>query len=357
MTTLAYIGTQGEGPGQGILAISVDEATGALTDLGVVAEEERPTFVLSDPVRPVLYAVSEVGNRDDRCGAIMSYRIADGSGRLQPLGRRRTGGGPTHLDLDQAGGMLYCANFGGPQAVALPVAADGNLQAISAVMTTTGTGPHKRQTKPHPHGVTLDPTGRFLLVPDMGADRIFIYRVAGADLVEVGQSAFPAGCGPRFVLFGADGGNAYMLAELSAEIYHLSWSAESGTLTQMARIPMDAPGAQHAPGAAAFGRSADGRTLYVSNRGSHEMQVYEIAQGEGTLTQLQRLPAGGERPWGLGVSHSGRWMVVANQASNRLSVFEVSAETGLLTSTGQGMDVLMPTSVSFVAPRVLSEIG
>ena len=174
MGFLFFIGTQGEGPGQGIHAARLDPATGALTDLGCVAEEERPTFTLPDPARPLLFAVSEVGNRDPRHGAIMSYRIADRAGRLAPIGRRRTGGGPTHLDLNRSGSMLYCANFGGPQAVALPVSPDGALAPISAVLVTEGAGPHKRQSVPHPHGVTIDPAGQFLLVPDMGADRIFI---------------------------------------------------------------------------------------------------------------------------------------------------------------------------------------
>lgn len=354
MAALIYIGTQGEGPGEGIHAVLLDEATGALTDLGCVAEEERPTWTLPDATRPLLFAVSEVGNRDERHGAIMSYRIADTSGRLVPLGRRRTGGGPTHLVQKETGDMLYCANFGGPEAVAVPVTADGGLAPISAVRTTEGTGPHKRQTKPHPHGVTLDPSGRFLLVPDMGADRIFVYRIEGADLTpaEPPFVSFPAGCGPRFVLFGADKRFAYMLGELSAEIFQLGWDAETGRLTPLGALSLDPPSADHPPGAAAFGLSADGRFLYVSNRGTGDMQVYAIDPATGGLREIQRLPAGGEKPWGLGIAPGGNWLLVANQGSGTVVAFAVDPETGSLSPDGGVLEIGTPTSVAFVPTDV-----
>jgi 6-phosphogluconolactonase len=342
---IAYVGTQGERPGEGIHAVSLDPHSGSLTDLGVVAEEERPTWVMPDPVRPVLYSVSEVGNRDDRFGAIMSYEIRGPQGGLRPLSRRRTDGGPTHLVLNTASDMLYCANFGGPTAVAVPII-DGVLQPIQAVMTTEGTGPHRRQTKPHPHGVTLDPSGQFLLVPDMGADRVFVYRVEGQGLVPHGHTQCSAGCGPRFVLFGKDG-SAYMVAELSAEVFHYRWDDQSGTLTMIARIALDDPSSTHSPGAAAFGISSDGRFLYVSNRGSHDMQVFSVDAETGSLTEVQRISSGGEKPWGLGLSACGGWMLVANQADDCVVSFAIDPDTGKLSPSGHSLKIRMPTSAAF----------
>jgi 6-phosphogluconolactonase len=352
MALLCFIGTQGEGPGEGINAARLDPRTGDLTDLGCVAEEERPTFTLPDPARPLLFAVSEVGNRDDRHGAIMSYRIADRRGRLAPLGRRRTGGGPTHLELSRDGGMLYCANFGGPQAVAVPVAPDGQLAPISAVQVTAGTGPHKRQTVPHPHGVTLDPSGRFLLVPDMGADRIFVYHAEGTGLAPAAPPfvGLPSGCGPRFVLFGPTGRLAYVLTELSAEIIVLDW--QEGGLSVRGRLAIDPADAPHDRGAAAFGLSRDGRFLYASNRGTHRMQVWQIDPGTGGLSLIQQIDAGGLKPWGLCLSPCGRWMLVANQASDAVTLFHADPETGLLAETGTSLAIRLPTSVAFVAPEV-----
>ena len=350
---LCYIGTQGEGPGEGIVAARLDEESGALTLLGCVAEEERPTFTLPDQSRPLLFAVSEVGNRDDRHGAIMSYRIVDRAGTLAPIGRRRTGGGPTHLTQSANGEMLYCANFGGPEAVALPVEPTGALAPISAVQVTEGTGPHKRQSVPHPHGVTLDPTGRFLLVPDMGADRLYVYRVAGTGLTPADPPylTLPAGCGPRFVLFGPDGRHAYLVGELSAELFQLDWDGAGG-LSIAARLAMDPAEADHPPGAAAFGLSGDGRFLYVSNRGSHAMHVYGLDAETGAMDCIQTISAGGEKPWGLGISPSGRWMLVANQASGTVTCLAIDQHSGRLSSGPGQLQIKAPTSVSFL-PRAL----
>lgn len=350
--TLGYIGTQGEAPREGIFAFRLDETTGAMAQLGVVAEEERPTWVVSDPKRAILYSVCEVGNRDARRGTITSFAITDAMGRLQPLSRRRTGGGSTHLTLSADGTMLYCANFGGPSAVALPVDGLGRLGPISSEVITHGTGPHKRQSKPHPHGVTLDPTGRFLLVPDMGADKIFVYAVKGTELHPLSETTFPAGCGPRFVLFGANGRDAYMVAELSAELYHLRWDAAQGEMTHIGVTPLDPPASAHPPGAAAFGISRDGRFLYVSNRGTHTLQVYAIDPETGTLTEIQRIAAGGEKPWGLGISQSGDWLLLANQATDCVTSFRIDRDRGTLTASGHHMQIKTPTSVCFVPQAV-----
>jgi 6-phosphogluconolactonase len=142
-----------------------------------MAEVERPTWVLMDPARPVLYAVSEVGNAGDRIAEVLSFSVRKDNASLVPLSRTSScGGGATHLALHPAGSRLFVANFGGGQVATLSVAVDGTLGAALSVQTTYGSGPHRRQSGPHAHGVTLDPSGRFLLVPDMGADRVFVYR-------------------------------------------------------------------------------------------------------------------------------------------------------------------------------------
>src|SRR5215470_12807875 len=59
---LVYIGTQGSGPGQGIFAARLDPETGQLTQLGLVAEVERPTWLSRDPQAPIMFSVSETGD-------------------------------------------------------------------------------------------------------------------------------------------------------------------------------------------------------------------------------------------------------------------------------------------------------
>lgn len=349
---LLFIGTQCTLPGEGIFAARLDEATGQLTSLGVAAGIERPTWLLADPVRPILFAVSEVGNRDGRPGAVASFAITGPEGQLQLLGQTESGGGgATHLDLTPGGGTLFVANFGGGSAAALPVTADGSIGPLASLQATSGTGPHRRQQGPHPHGVTLDPSGRFLLVPDMGADRIFLYRYDAATRaltpVEPPSVPLPAGSGPRLILFSPHGRFAWLLTELSAELYSFAWDAEAGHLTQLACTPLDPPGADDARSAAVLLLSRDGRFLYASNRITNEIQAYAVDRDSGLLTEIQRIAAGGEKPWGGAISPDGRWLVVANQASDNVAAFAIDEETGRLTSMGEPLTIPTPTGIAF----------
>ena len=65
-------------------------------------------------------------------------------------------------------------------------------------------GPNaSRQDSPHPHGVTVDPTGRFVLVPDLGADlvRIFHINQVTGYLEPIDPYVAAPGSGPRHGTF------------------------------------------------------------------------------------------------------------------------------------------------------------
>jgi 6-phosphogluconolactonase len=260
------------------------------------------------------------------------------------------GGGATHLALSPDGTALFVANFGGAQVAVLPVAGDGAVAPFTSIRLQVGSGPHRRQQSAHPHGVTLDPSKRCLLAPDMGADRVFVYRYDAAfkTLAEAGPAEeLPAGSGPRLILFGRDGRFAYLLTELSAELFVYRWDESTGGLTLIGRTPLDAPDADDDRSAAAITLSADGRFLYASNRTTNAIQAYAIDPETGLLSEVQRVAAGGAKPWHAEISPSGRWMVVANQGSNLLCAFAVDPDSGRLTAAGSGVAVPAPTGIAF----------
>lgn len=349
---LVYIGTQVV-EGQGIFAADLDESSGDIVSLGAVAEVERPTWVLTDPVRPVLYAVSEVGNAGDRIADVLSFSVRKDDGSLAPLSRTSScGGGATHLALHPAGSRLFVANFGRGEVATLPVAEDGSLGTALSVQTTYGSGPHRRQSGPHAHGVTLDPSGRFLLVPDMGADRVFVYRYDDAtgalSPADVPYAQLPAGSGPRFLLFSPNGDFAFLLTELSAEIFVFHWYRDSGRLDDVGSVALDNEDILGDRSAAAFTLSQDGRFLYVSNRRTAMLHAFAVDYRTGGISVVQTITAGGTRPWSAELCPGGRWMVVANQAANNVRVFAVAPETGWLSAVAGGIEVPMPTSLAFV---------
>jgi 6-phosphogluconolactonase len=347
-----FIGTQNEELSCGIFAAQLDETSGALSSLGPQAEVARPTWLLADPDRSILYSVSELGNRGDREGEVLSFAV-EGS-TLRPINRTGScGGGPTHLDLDRAGQTLFVANFGGGQVTTIPIASDGALATATSVQVNAGSGPHRRQTGPHAHGVTLDPTQRFLLVPDMGADRIFIHRYDAASQslapANVPPVALPAGAGPRLLLFGPGSRAAYLLTELSAELFVYRWDDRTGALHAIQNVALDAPDAPGDRSAAALVMSPDGRFLYASNRTTNAIQTYRIDRRGGKLTWVQTIPADGAKPWSAAISPSGRWFVLANQGSDNVRSFRIDRRSGALSPVETSLAIPTPTCIVFPA--------
>ncbi|WP_206243743.1 lactonase family protein [Novosphingobium terrae] len=354
--SLVFVGTQGVGPDGGIHVLRLDEAAGQLDQPCLAAVVDRPTWVMADPNRSVLYAVSEMGNAGDRIGDVLSFAIDLAQGTLAPLSSMPSGGsGPTHLTLDAEARSVFVANFGGGQVAVLPVSPDGALQPVCSSRVGTGSGPHRRQKGPHAHGVTLDPSGRFLLAPDMGADRIFIYpydpqsQLLGDDPSL--HVAVPAGAGPRLLLFGKDGRFAYLLTELSAHILTFGWAAETGTLTPLGTLSLDPPQHEGEPNAAGFTISRDGRFLYATNRRTHTIHAFAIDSDDGRLTPIQTIAAGGDKPWALEISPTGRWMLAANQASDEVRLFKRDAASGQLAAMPDALSIAAPTSFAFVPAR------
>jgi 6-phosphogluconolactonase (cycloisomerase 2 family) len=76
------------------------------------------------------------------------------------------------------------------------------LQSFTFKLTAPGTIP-SRQEAPHPHQALLDPTGSFIVVPDLGADLVRVFSVNPTDssLKEIAPLATPPGAGPRHGAF------------------------------------------------------------------------------------------------------------------------------------------------------------
>jgi 6-phosphogluconolactonase (cycloisomerase 2 family) len=80
-----------------------------------------------------------------------------------------------------------------------------DLSLIQAeTFTMDGRGPNRnRQEAPHPHQAVVDPTGQYVVVPDLGADLVRIFAI---DPVTLGWKATDPlvaapGSGPRHIAF------------------------------------------------------------------------------------------------------------------------------------------------------------
>ena len=219
---LVYVGTFTFGPPnqtatsvsqqQGIYAAALDAKTGHLSPLGLSAELKRASWLVAHPTLPVLYTVSQSSSDNPASdSAVISFAIDPASGTLRQINKMDANGrDATHMVFDAASKTLFVANHGtGSVRTALPVQADGSLGPVSSDQKDFGSGPSPRQKSAAAHGVAVDPTHRYVMVADFGADRLFVYRFDGATRTLTPAATpfeqLPPGSGPRHLLFHPDG--------------------------------------------------------------------------------------------------------------------------------------------------------
>jgi 6-phosphogluconolactonase len=348
---LVYIGMHG---GQ-IHAARFDPVTGSLTAIGPVADQSAPTWAVRHPTLDILYYVREDGNDGSQSGAVCAYRIDRASGGLRLLNETvAQGGGTTHLYLDAPSMTIVASNFGGGTVSAIPILTDGRLGAVSSVLVEQGSGPHRRQTYPHPHGAAVDPTGQYALVADLGADRIFVHRFDRPTRALLydrpdRQLDFVArpGSGPRHVVFHPNGSLMFALTELSGELMTFRWEHELDRLRLIDARIASSPGFAGERSLSELAISADGKLLYLTDRGENMIVVHAIDPNSGALTFLQRISCAGEFPWHFAIDPTGGWMLVANEHSNRIETFRIDAVTGHVAPAGTGLDTPKPVHLLF----------
>lgn len=349
-----------DGRGAGIYRCQLDVATGALACDGVVARLDNPTWLALDPIGRRLYAVSEADETGDAPGgALHAFAIADAG--LTPLNWQLTGGAaPCHLAVDPAGRSVLTANYNGGSVTVLPLGEEGRVEPPGQLACHTGAGPHPvRQTAPHPHGVYFDPTGRTVLVPDLGTDRVYVYRFSAAQGTltpcDPPWAALHPGAGPRHLALHPNGRWLYCINELDVTVSLLAFDPETGRLAERGWFPLLCEHEEsfgHSAGrslknlnsAAEIALDPAGRFLYASIRGHDSIAILAVSP-DGGLTLLGHASTRGRTPRHFALSPDGRLLVAANQDSDSLVAFRVNPETGSLTPTGHVARVPSPACV------------
>lgn len=345
-----FIGTWAASGGEGILAADWNETTGSLSRLRLAAAAPNPTFLAAHPSKPVLYAVNETADFQGMPGGgLTTFSVGD-EGSLQPLSAVPAGGrSPTHLEVSSSGDLLALAIYHGPGIAVFALDLDGLPETRLCVHEHAGSSIHPtRQTSPHPHAAHFHPSGRALLAPDLGTDRIAIYEIppaaAGAP-IPAGHWPSQPGSGPRHLAFHPHLNLLYAVNELDSTIDVLGWNPIMLTLQTGQRISLLPAGFEGVSTAAEVAVHPSGKFLYASNRGADNIALFAV-KPDGDLRLVDFFDTGGGIPRHFALSPSGKWLVVANQGGNSLVIFEIHPQTGALTRRGQHA-VAAPSCVLF----------
>ncbi|QDU90682.1 6-phosphogluconolactonase [Pirellulimonas nuda] len=345
------------GRSRGIYHATLNDRTGALSKARLVAEVAEPGFLALHPSLPVLYAAATV----DGAPSVVAYRIA-GSGEqanLQKIGAQPIGdGGAAHLSVDRTGKVLMTAQYGGGSVAVFPLSGDGAVGPRSQLIEHEGGSGvvADRQDAPHPHMARVSPDNRFLLVPDLGADRVYIYQLDPnkAQLTPSGAVQTPPGGGPRHLAFHPNGKWAYLVNELAMTLSLLDCDWDAGKLSVKQTAPTLSP--EQIAGER-FNSGSDvcvhpsGKYVYSANRGHDTITAFKADPSSGALSLIGQVPVRGAHPRNFNLDPSGRWLLAAGRDSNTLAVFAIDPSTGALQFTGTVADVPGPICVVFGADR------
>jgi len=347
---LAYVGgytTPDRDGRDGIHVYRINSPEGAWTHLQHVSGLENPSLFTLRSDNRVLYSVH--GGRT----LVSAFAIDEPSGHLRLLNQIECGGtNPVDAALDPTERFLVVPNYGSGNVAVLTVATDGALQKVAQVFPLPGkTGPHPtQQDASRPHAVIFDPSGRFVIVPDKGFDCVFIFRfdvVAGK--IELNQSmASQPGAAPRHCVFHPTMPVLYVNNELDSTIAVYRWDANQGKIDVAQVIGTVPPDFSAHNTTAEIAVSRDGRFLYVSNRGQDSIATFSVAAESGRLRLLGCTPCGGKRPRFFTLDNAGKFLFVANQDSDNVVAFRVDATSGGLTRSGPEVFVGSPSAISLV---------
>jgi 6-phosphogluconolactonase len=363
-----YYGTDTtKGVSKGIYQSTFDPTKGQLTPPVLAAATARPSFFAVTPPGPgrrSLYAVNAI---NDPAATVTTFTVDPGTGSLKQAGQVSSGGaGPACVSVDSTGSAAFVADYTGSAVASYRIQSDGTLsQPVDRLdfkdrQKFGALGPvSARQDVPHPHCVTVSPDDRFLLVCDLGTDRICVLYIHP----ETGQLSDPhlftnnrPGCGPRHLAFHPNGRWVYCINEIDSTIDRCLWTATRfsdtpqglliNTNFSIKTIAPDFPAAKNT--AAELAISPDGYFLYASNRGEDSLVVFAISTKDGNLTLVQRIPSGGKTPRHFALDPTAQWLVCGNQDSANVVVFKRDGVTGKLSGPTQTVPLDSPMFTLFV---------
>jgi 6-phosphogluconolactonase len=351
------------GFGDGIYASTLQE-DGQMTPPTLAVKQKRPAFFVFHPTLSVLYSVTENTRNDELApAAVMAYRfdaaemLSGPSPQLTPLnGQRVDGDTPCHVSVDAQGEWLVIANYSSGSASVFPLDKDGSILKSTSTLQNQGTGPNtNRQEQSHAHCTMWDPSNKFVMLADLGLDKVFVYAFdRSKGVLNASQHPFlklAGGSGPRHLAMHPNKKWTYVINELNMTLTAASWDATAGKLTEMQTIgtlPADAKGDNFSTAEVVVHPS--GRFVYSSNRGHHTIASFKIDEATGKLTAIGHTPTQGKTPRNFRISPNGQFLLAENQDSDSVFSFRINQETGELVSTGKSIQAPAPACIKFYEP-------
>ncbi len=330
----AYVGTrttrERNARGKGISLFNVDPGDGSLHLVEVTGELVNPSYQTISRQHLVLYTVH--GDHD----SVSAFKLNPANGQLSFLNQVSCkGNNPVHLALDPDERHLIVSNHLSSSLAVLSIHEDGSLGRVEQLVVLHGEpGPHrKEQPFSKPHFNPFDISGRFVLVPDKGLDRVFSFKAQDGRLLPCDPPYIQCRetSGPRHLAFHPDLPFVYVVNELDSTVTAYEFNVQNGALKPFQILSTLSDRYTDNSRAAGIQIASSGRFLYASNRGEDSIAVFEIDPSTGRMTFVQTAPSGGKTPRFFTLSPDGRHLYCLNEDSDTITIMQIDATNGRLS--------------------------
>jgi len=352
------VGTYTSGKSEGIYVYKFNSENGDSKFISTT-KTSNPSFLTVSANQKFVYAVNENADstRFTVTGYVSAYSFNKIAGQLSFINKQESGGKhPCYVSIDKTGKWVFAGNYSSGSLAVLPVRTNGGLDSTSQVIQHEGSSVVEgRQDEAHVHATFLSPDNKTLYVPDLGMDKLMLYKFNNktGQLTEAGMPYIitEPGSGPRHFDIHPNGKYAYLIQELTGiiTVFEIAKDGSLESIQDISGLPREYDGPV---GSADIHVSPDGKFLYCSNRGeSNTIGILKVNPQTGMLAWIGDQSTMGKTPRNFNFDPTGNYLLVANQNSDEIVVFKRNKETGLLTDTGKRISVPNPVCIKWISTK------
>ncbi|MEF2074558.1 lactonase family protein [Consotaella aegiceratis] len=373
---IAYVGSYAgpTGPADaGIRIYAVDPDTGSMVPVSSTMPQMEAGFLCCSPDGNFLYGVDE--RKNDGRGpvgpeaSVKAFAVGSDDGRLSLLNSQTAFGAfPTYVSVDPKRRWVVTASHGSFEHVErivrtasgfqiehlyddstlalYPVSENGELEPACDVWVFEGHGKDPSdsvqvgrhpQASPHAHSATFDPAGRFILVCEKSADKIYTFAIdeRAAKFSRPRIYSVPPGSAPRHPVFHPSKPFVFVTNEMASTVSSYRYDSATGALAHIETVrTIFSEMAGNAPADCQIHPS--GRLLLVNNRGVDNLASFEIDEVSGRLSFRDSYPLAeslhpGVAARSFAFDPSGRYVFAADRPANAILTLAVEVSTGRLS--------------------------
>jgi 6-phosphogluconolactonase len=350
-----YVGSSGQQE-HSIFLCELDAETQKFARLDSFSGAAGASYLAPSNDFTYIYAISkEISDPELKHSSLTSFEVNPETLGLSLINSRSSEGSRIcHIPCSQDGKHVFAANYGSGHASALPLSKNGQIEAATAVVIGEGGGPvESRQDGPHAHQVMLDPSQSFLLVPDLGTDKVMIYAFdpssgqLSPNPVQPFFSMAP-GAGPRHLDFHPNGNFLYVVNELNSTLTACQWNSSLGKLDEINTESTVEDGHEGMKYPAAVRVHPNGDYVYASTRGENSCISVFRTDEDGSITRIQVMEQVPFWPRDFNLDPSGRFLISAGERSNDIRLYNIDQESGMLLETGSTLELPAPANILFI---------